>query len=103
MSEPVTLLAEARVETPAASRYLAQLCKHWSHKFPETVFSPERGVVPFGEGRSATFEADAEGLTLRVAAPDLARLTRLEAVVAEHLTRFAARENLGGIAWTRLA
>lgn len=103
MSGPVTLAARARVDTPQASRYLTQLCKHWSHRFPETEFGPERGAVPFGEGRSATFEADAEGLTLTVTAPDLAALTRLEGVVAEHLARFAVRENLGGLAWTRLA
>ncbi|MFE1600354.1 DUF2218 domain-containing protein [Methylobacterium sp. ID0610] len=101
MSTPVTLTAEARVETQNGSRYLTQLCKHWSHKFPETTFSPERGVVPFGEGRSATFEADAEGLTLRVSAPDAETLARLESVVAEHLARFAFREELGGVAWTR--
>ncbi|MGY2051309.1 DUF2218 domain-containing protein [Methylobacterium sp. JK268] len=103
MSKPVTLTAQARVGTAQGSRYLTQLCKHWSHRFPETAFSPERGVVPFGEGREAVFEADPDGLTLRVSAPDAEALARLEAVVAEHLARFAFREDLGGIAWTRAA
>jgi uncharacterized protein len=103
MSDATSLGAQARVDTAQASRYLQQLCKHWSHRFPDTVFSPERGVVPFGDGRSATFEADPEGLTLRIAAPDVEALTRLEGVVAEHLTRFAFKEDLGGIAWTRTA
>ncbi|WP_298965051.1 DUF2218 domain-containing protein [uncultured Methylobacterium sp.] len=102
MSDPVTLTSEARVETPNAGRYLTQLCKHWSHKFPETTFSPERGTVPFGDGRAAAFEADPDGLTLRVSAPDLETLTRMQGVVAEHLARFAFREDLGGIAWTRV-
>ncbi len=85
MSDPVTLAAQARVETPNVSPYLTQLCKHWSHKFPDTTFTPERGVVPFGEGRRFTAEADPEGLTLRVEAPDLEALTRMQGVVAEHL------------------
>ena len=102
MSEPVTLAAQARVDTQNGSRYLTQLCKHWSHKFPETTFTPERGVVPFGEDRRFTAEADPEGLTLRVEAPDLETLTRMQGVVAEHLGRFAFREDLGGIAWTRV-
>ncbi|UHC14118.1 DUF2218 domain-containing protein [Methylobacterium currus] len=102
MSGPVTLAAQARVDTANGSRYLTQLCKHWSHKFPDTTVSPERGVVPFGEGRLFTAEADPEGLTLRVEAPDLEALTRMQGVVAEHLARFAFREDLGGIAWTRV-
>lgn len=102
MSDAVTLAAQARVDTASGSRYLTQLCKHWSHKFPDTTFTPERGVVPFGEGRRFTAEADPEGLTLRVEAADLEALTRMQGVVAEHLARFAFKEDLGGIAWTRV-
>ncbi|GJD49870.1 hypothetical protein OPKNFCMD_2605 [Methylobacterium crusticola] len=102
MSGPATLTSEARVDTQQGSRYLTQLCKHWSHKFPDTAFSPERGVVPFGEGRTFTAEADPDGLTLRVAAHDLEALTRMQGVVAEHLARFAFREDLGGLAWARV-
>ena len=37
------------VPTESASRYLQQLCKHWSHKF-EVKFDPKAGHValPFG-------------------------------------------------------
>lgn len=46
--------SRAVVSTPHASRYLLQLCKHWSHKF-ETEFSETLGriVLPLGKRGSA--------------------------------------------------
>ena len=38
------------VTTASASRYLQQLCKHWSHKF-SVEFTPERGIIPFDATR----------------------------------------------------
>ena len=95
-------MSQARVPTSEASRYLAQLCRHWSHKFPVET-SADRGVVPFGEDRICTFEASPEALLMKVATPDAAALTRLENVVSDHLLRFAFRENLGDIHWSRAA
>ena len=34
--------SEARIATASASRYLQQVCKHWSHKFA-VEFTPEHG------------------------------------------------------------
>jgi len=94
--------SQARVPTAEASRYLKQLCRHWSHKFPveETT---NQGVVPFGEDRICTFQASADALVMKVATPDPAALTRLENVVSDHLLRFAFREHLGEITWSRAA
>ena len=96
------LSAETHIATPSASTYLQQLCKHWSHKFAVN-FTPEKGRVPFGDNRAATFEATPETLTMRIEAADAETLTRLESVVVEHLKRFSFREYLGEIAWSRAA
>ena len=94
--------SQARVPTAEASLYLKQLCRHWSHKFPVET-KDDHGTVPFGEDRVCTFEAEADALLMRVVTPDPAGLTRLENVVADHLLRFAFRENLGEIRWSRAA
>lgn len=93
-----TTTSEARVTTEHASRYLQQLCKHWSHKFSATTFDATHGVVPFGAA-TCTFDASPGNLMLRVeAAPG--DIARMEEVVAKHLERFAFRETLA-IRWTR--
>ena len=93
-------ILESRVTTTHGSRYLQQLCKHWSHKF--TVdFTPERGMIDFGEGRSCALMAETEVLILRATVPDGGDAGRFEGVIAEHLKRFAFREELH-IDWTRL-
>ena len=43
-------ISQARVPTAEASRYLKQLCRHWSHKFPVEA-TDAAGTVPFGEDR----------------------------------------------------
>lgn len=92
--------SDARVPTAHASRYLQQLCKHWSHKFPATTFDVAHGVVPFGAA-TCTFDADASALRIRVeASPE--DIGRMEEVVSKHLERFAFRETLD-IGWSRAA
>ena len=84
-------VAVARVPTAHASRYLQQLCKHWSHKFP-VEFTPQNGRIEMSAGL-LFLDADAEGVGLRLTAePD--NLERMEGVVADHLQRFAFREDL---------
>jgi hypothetical protein len=94
-------VSEAHVPTASASRYLQQICKHWSHKFP-VEFTPETGRVPFSNDRRCEFSANADALTMRIEAADEATLERTQHVVVEHLKRFAFREDLGDIRWTRL-
>jgi uncharacterized protein len=90
--------SQARVPTPSASRYLQQVCKHWSHKFA-VEFTPEKGHIPFADGRVCDLEASPDALTMRAQAPDPESLERLQRVVVEHVKRFAFREDLGEIQW----
>ena len=92
--------SQAQVPTPSASRYLQQVCKHWSHKFA-VEFTPEKGRIPFADGRVCNLEATPETLTLHAEAPDQEALERLQRGVVEHVKRFAFREDLGEVQWTR--
>lgn len=86
-------ISEARVVTAQGSRYLQQLCKHWSHKF--TVdFTPARGTIDFGDGRACALDAADDALTLRATVPEGADVARFEGVIADHVKRFAFREEL---------
>jgi hypothetical protein len=82
----------ARVPTQSASRYLQQLCKHWGHKF-QVEFDPEHGRIelPFGP---CLLDARAEALVVTLETSDRAGFDRFESVVADHLKRFAFREEL---------
>ena len=94
--------SNATIPTASASRYLQQLCKHWSHKFAVT-FTPEHGTIPFDETRVCTLDASPDRLALRVDAADDATLERMQGVVIEHLKRFAFREDFGDVAWEKAA
>ena len=92
--------AIARVPTTSGSRYLQQLCKHWSHNL-QVEFDANHGRVTFpAEGRSgsfpgdgtATMNAEAEQLVVRVHGHTGEQVERLKQVVASHLDRFAFRE-----------
>jgi len=83
--------ATTRVVTENASRYLQQLCKHWGHKF-EVAFTPENGRIQMSAA-VLILDADEEGLGLHLDAPQ-DQLARMEDVVAEHLKRFAFKEDL---------
>ncbi len=84
-------VATARVSTAHASRYLQQLCKHWGHKY-EVDFTPENGRIQMSAG-TLILDADAEGLGLQLTT-EPGNLERMEGVVAEHLQRFAFKEQL---------
>jgi hypothetical protein len=93
--------SQAQVPTASASRYLQQICKHWSHKFA-VEFTPEQGTIPFADDRRCEFMAADGILTMRVEAADDATLERTQAVVIDHLKRFAFREDLGDVRWQKL-
>lgn len=80
----------AHVPTPNASRYLQQLCKHWSHKF-ETEFDPQSGVIAFPMG-PIRMAAQEEALVVTIDPTPDADVAVFKKVVAEHLDRFAFRE-----------
>jgi len=82
--------ARGRAKTASASKYLQQLCKHWSHKL-EVEFSENRGQVHFPSA-VATMEASAEALLVTIEADGTEKAEQLKQVVANHLNRFAFRE-----------
>ena len=95
-----TVTTTARVPTDSASKYIQQLCKHWSHNLA-VEFTPENGTVIFPKDvRGADYPGDAvvtfnaveDGLDVRIDASSDAQLEGLKEVVARHLDRFAFRE-----------
>lgn len=85
--------SNAKVATTHGSRYLQQLCKHWAHKFA-VDFTPEAGSIVFGEGQLITMTAGTDVLDVTVSAENPEDLPRMETVVANHIIRFAFREEL---------
>jgi len=96
MTETVTA-SIAIVPTAHASRYLQQLCKHWSHKFAVT-FDAQNGHVPLPIG-TADLAAGDMALTVRCQTVAGGDIERLQQVVADHLNRFAFREGELAFSW----
>ena len=86
------------VKTEHASRYLQQLCKHWSHRF-EVEFNETSGKVPFSPETSLGLAANSSSLSMTLNVEKLEDLERMQAVVADHLKRFAFREEFD-VVWT---
>ncbi|QND48986.1 DUF2218 domain-containing protein [Rhizobium lusitanum] len=86
------------VKTDHASRYLQQLCKHWSHKFT-IEFNETAGKVPFNPETSLELKADASALLMTLHVENPQDIDRMQTVVADHLKRFAFREELD-VVWT---
>ena len=89
-----------RVPTGKASRYLQQLCKHWSHNLA-VEFTEQNGKVVFprnarGADRpgdaTLTMQAHDDGLDCRLEASAAGQLEALKGAVARHIDRFAFRE-----------
>lgn len=95
-----TVSAHAAVPTSAAERYLAQLCKHFSHKIA-VEYSPQAGTARFPGGACRLNAADGV-LSLRCEAEDTAALERIKAIVEDHLKRFGWRESLA-VTWEALS
>ncbi len=94
-------MSQTSVPTAYASRYLQQLCKHWSHKF-ETAFDAKAGTIHFDSDRAVALVADDATLKMKLTTPDAETNMRMQTVVAEHLKRFAFREDLV-VDWTNKA
>lgn len=80
----------AVVKTEHATKYMTQLCKHWSHRF-ETALEGTTGTANL-PGGLVHFSAKADALTITVKLKEEAARSRMQGVVAEHLERFAFRE-----------
>lgn len=80
----------AKVATSNGSKYVRQLCNHWSHKL-EVEQHGDAGKVTFPNGVAA-MAADEEGIVIRVTGENREQLVQLTEVIARHLDRFAFRE-----------
>lgn len=83
--------ASGVAQTAAASKYLQQLCKHWSHK-AEVFFDETQGSVAFPDGDGVTLEANETTLILTATTGPRGDLARWKDVIEAHLVRFAFRE-----------
>ncbi len=91
------LHSHCTLPTLGASRYIRMLCKHFAHKI-DASYSEWRGDCQFPCGR-AELIADSQSLQFRVFAEDLPRLQQTQAILEDHLLRFASKENITGLAW----
>lgn len=106
MSERFTSVA--KVPTAHGSRYLQQLCKHWSHNL-DVEFDDRHGKVTFprdargadwpGDG-VVTMDAADDALDCRIDASAPGQLNGLKEALARHLDRFAFREAPLTFDWT---
>jgi len=88
----------SHVRTDHASRYLQQLCKHWSHRF-SVEFDAAVGKVPFSAETFLDLAAEPGTLVMTLTVEKPEDLERMQNVVADHLERFAFREELD-VSWT---
>lgn len=92
--------AKAEVKSEKAASYLVQLCKHFAHKTP-TDYDEARGRVDFQPGL-CVMRASGNLLILECQADSELALQGVTQVIADHLVRFAWKENLA-ISWTKAA
>jgi len=83
-------IISARVPTANASKYIQQLCKHWSHRL-EVDLSEQKGVVRFPDA-VVTLEAWPDDLSVTIDTQEKEAVERMKGVVTSHLDRFAFRE-----------
>ncbi|WP_122072401.1 aldolase/citrate lyase family protein [Pseudophaeobacter sp. EL27] len=85
--------ATGGAQTESASRYLQQLCKHWSHK-GTAEFDADKGSVRFASGNRVEMSASAEQLKISATTGPRGDLEQWKQVITDHLVRFAFREEL---------
>jgi hypothetical protein len=91
MSQTITR-SSCSVPTTQASRYLQQLCKHWTHKF-EVEFDKAQGRIVMPEDRVVELAATPATLEITLTAPE-ATTAHMRHIVDSHIVRFAFREEL---------
>lgn len=94
-------MSHALVLTPSGAKYMIQLCKHWGHKL-DVVYNDTTGRIVFDADRKCTLHALPNGVEIEVETATEEQLARTQETVANHLRRFAFREELGEVSWRRL-
>lgn len=85
--------AQGSAATEMGSRYLQQLCKHWSHK-AKVDFDAQQGAIIFENGNKVRLRATSDRLEILASTGPRGDLERWLNVVEKHLVRFAFREEL---------
>lgn len=94
------ITTSARIPTSSGSRYLQQLCKHWSHNLAvdytaehgRVVFPKDARGAQYDQDGVALFDAGGDSLVVTIEAGSDEQLEALQGVVARNLDRFAFRE-----------
>lgn len=96
----MTIRSRAIIKTENASKYLQQLSKHWSHKFPNLTFDDKEAHIPFSDDVTVDMFAEPAELVVQILTPNEFEALRIEDVFDRHIIRFAFREELE-INWNR--
>ncbi len=92
------LTAKTTFETQHASKYLAQLCKHFGHKV-RVEYDAVDGRADLSRG-PAIMRANDHALIVQVSAVDAIGLGASQITIESHLKRFAFREAPVALNWT---
>ncbi|GLK80334.1 DUF2218 domain-containing protein [Methylopila turkensis] len=87
----MAILDAASVPTANGARYVAQLCKHWSHKLEVEQNGDAARIVLLNDA-VVTLAARPEALDLAIEAASPEDLELAKDVLVRHLDRFAFRE-----------
>lgn len=90
--------SHSMITTANAKRCLNRLCRHWAHKFAVEL-EADKGHIFFDPAHCWLSKVEG-GLEVRLETPEQGELSELEEVVAEHLQRMSAQEQLL-IEWVR--
>ncbi|MBD8893891.1 DUF2218 domain-containing protein [Roseibium litorale] len=85
-------IVETTVQTASATKYLQQLCKHFTHKVP-AAWTQEAGSVTFPYGDCIMHARD-NALHIQCQTHDAENVALLKDVIGSHLRQFAWRETL---------
>lgn len=84
--------ASGRMTSANSSKYLQQLCKHWSHK-AEVEFNETHGRINFSDGKSVEMSATQDYLSIVATMGARGDLEHWKQIIEQHLLRFAFRED----------
>lgn len=96
----MTIRSRAIIKTDNASKYLQQLAKHWSHKFPETTFNEQEAHIPFSGDVTIDMFSEPASLVVQILTPNEFEALKIEGIFSQHIVRFAFKEELS-IDWHR--
>ena len=96
----MTIRSRAIIETENANKYLQQLAKHWSHKFPDMTSSEKEAHIPFSDDVTIDMFAEKSSLVVQIMSPNEFEAIKAEGIFDQHILRFAFKEKLA-IDWHR--